>query len=230
VLHLGDTLLVLDKPAGMPVHAGPRGGASLVDLLPALRLGKRRDPQPAHRLDTDTAGCLALGRTAPGLAALNALFAGRGARKTYWAVLAGEVLGEAGEIDAPLRKISSAARGWRMEVHPAGQQARTGWRVLGRAPGICWVELTPLTGRTHQLRIHCAAVLCAPILGDPVYGRTAPEGMQLLARHLSLALDPPVEATAPVPPHMRAALARCGWVGPRSPEGAGGAAAEHPDA
>jgi RluA family pseudouridine synthase len=213
VLHLDEATLILDKPAGLAVHPGPRGGASLTDWLPALRLGKRRDPQPAHRLDTDTAGCLALGRTAPGLAALNALFAagGGGARKTYWAVVAGEVPGDAGETDAPLRKISSAARGWRMEVHKGGQPARTLWRVLGRAPGLTWLELRPLTGRTHQLRIHCAAGLGHPILGDPVYGRPAPEGLQLLARRLSLALDPPVEATAPVPPHMRAALSRCGW-------------------
>jgi 23S rRNA-/tRNA-specific pseudouridylate synthase len=215
ILHLDEATLILDKPAGLPVHAGPRGGTSLTDWLPALRLGKRRDPQPAHRLDTDTAGCLALGRTAPAIAALNALFAqgGGGATKTYWTVLQSEVVGEAGTIDAPLRKISSAARGWRMEVHASGQPARTAWRVMGRAAGLTWLELTPQTGRTHQLRIHCAARLGGAIQGDPVYGTPAPEGLQLLARQLTLALTPVITATAPVPPHMRAALTRCGWPG-----------------
>lgn len=211
ILYQDDAVIVLDKPAGLPVHRGPRGGASLEDWLPALQQGKRHLPQPAHRLDTDTAGCLALGRTKPALAALGALFAEKRAEKTYWAVLRGVPEASAGVIDAPLRKISSAARGWRMEVHPDGQQAVTRWQVLGAGDGLAWVALTPETGRTHQLRVHCAH-RGWPILGDPLYGAATTEGLHLLARSLTLPLAPPVSATAPVPEAMRAAMRRCGWV------------------
>jgi tRNA pseudouridine32 synthase / 23S rRNA pseudouridine746 synthase len=211
ILLLTDTVLVLDKPSGLPVHAGPRGGASLEDWLPHLAMGKKRVPQPAHRLDTDTAGCLALGRTKPALAELGALFAEGRAEKTYWAVMAGAgPAGDTGRIDLPLRKTSTAARGWRIEAHPDGQPALTEWRVLGRGPGLCWLALRPRTGRTHQLRVHCAA-LGFPILGDPFYGRPAPGGLHLLARGLRLPLSPPVAAEAPVPAAMQAGFGACGW-------------------
>ncbi|MBV1799221.1 RluA family pseudouridine synthase [Siccirubricoccus sp. G192] len=210
LLHRDGQLLVLDKPAGLPVHRGPRGGASLEDWLPVLALGKRRAPQPAHRLDTDTAGCLVLGRTKPALAALGALFAAGRVEKTYWAVVRGAPPAPAGEVAAPLAKRSTARDGWRMVVDPEGQPALTAWRVLGEAGGLAWLELRPRTGRTHQLRVHCAHLGC-PILGDARYGGGEAAMLHLLARAIALPLDPPVTATAPVPPHMRAALAACGW-------------------
>lgn len=200
--------MILDKPAGLAVHAGPRGGASLEDWLPLLRQGKRHLPQPAHRLDQDTAGCLALGRTKPALAALGALFAEGRAEKTYWAVLRGAPPAPAGEVNAPLLKRSTKAEGWRMVVDPAGQPSRTHYRVLGRAGDLTAVELRPRTGRTHQLRVHMAHLGC-PILGDARYGGGA-GALHLLARALSLPLDPPRAAQAPIPPHMTEALARCG--------------------
>ena len=213
ILHRDDAVLILDKPAGLPVHRGPAGGPSLEDWLPALRLGKRRDPQPAHRLDADTAGCLALGRTRPAVARLGALFAAGAVRKTYWAVVRGAPPRPEGEIAAPLLKRSSAREGWRMVVDPArGQPAVTAWRVLGTAPsGLAWLELVPRTGRTHQLRAHCAHLGC-PILGDARYGG-GEGGLHLLAREIVLPLDPPVAATTPVPGHMRAGLRACGWRG-----------------
>ncbi|NOG72693.1 RluA family pseudouridine synthase [Roseicella sp. DB1501] len=211
LLHRDDRLLILDKPAGLAVHAGPRGGASLEDWLPRLALGKRRLPQPAHRLDADTAGCLVLGRTKPALAALGALFAAGRVEKTYWAVVRGAPPGETGELAAPLAKRSTAKAGWWMVVDPAGQPAVTAWRRLGGTASLTWLELRPRTGRTHQLRVHCAHLGC-PILGDPRYG---PPGeavpLHLLARAIALPLDPPVAATAPPPPHMQAALRACGW-------------------
>ena len=202
-------MLILDKPAGLAVHAGPRGGPSLEDWLPRLAFGKKRLPQPAHRLDMDTAGCLVLGRTKPALAALGAIFAAQRARKTYWAVVRGQPAAAAGEIAAPLLKRSTARDGWWMAVDPAGQAAVTAWRVLGRAPGLTWLELRPRTGRTHQIRVHCAHIGC-PILGDARYG--GGEGpMHLLAQAIVLPLDPPVSAVAAPPPHMQEALAACGW-------------------
>ncbi|TDH57927.1 RNA pseudouridine synthase [Dankookia rubra] len=202
-------MLILDKPPGLAVHRGPRGGASLEDWLPALAMGRKRLPQPAHRLDADTAGCLVLGRTKPMLATLGALFAAGRAEKTYWAVVRGAPPQAAGTVDAPLLKRSTARDGWWMAVDPAGQPARTAWRVLGAAAGLTWLELRPRTGRTHQIRVHCAHLGC-PILGDARYG--GGEGrLHLLARAIALPLDPPRAAVAPPPPHMRAALAACGW-------------------
>jgi len=209
ILHRDERVLVIDKPAGLAVHAGPRGGPSLEDALPALTLGKKRLPQPAHRLDADTAGCLVLGRTKPALAELGALFAAHRVGKTYWAVVSGGPSEDAGLIDAPLLKHSTKAAGWRMVVDPAGQPARTAWRALGRGTGLAWLELCPATGRTHQLRAHCAHAGW-PILGDARYGG-GPGALHLLARAIVLPLDPPVRAEAPVPPHMARALAACGW-------------------
>jgi len=206
LLHVGPELLVLDKPAGLPVSA--RAGESLERWLPTLRMGKRRDPQPAHRLDTDTAGCLVLGRTAPMLARLNALFAERRVEKLYWAVLRGALRSDAGLVKAPLRKISDKARGWRMVADAAGDPASTAWRVLGRGNGLTWVEFRPETGRTHQLRVH-ATVLGAPILGDALYGGGA-GGLHLLGRAIALPLEPWLRVTAPVPDHMVAGVAACG--------------------
>lgn len=209
VLHRDGAVLILDKPAGLPVHAGPRGGASLEDWLPALRQGKRHLPQPAHRLDADTAGCLALGRTKPALAELGKLFAEGLAEKRYWAVLRGEIA-DSGTCDAPLAKVSTRAEGWRMVVDErGGQAARTEWRALGRAGGLTLVEFRPRTGRTHQLRAH-AAHLGAPILGDSRYGGGAEAPMHLLARSLRLPLAAgEASAQAPVPGHMRRAVEAC---------------------
>jgi len=206
LLHVDPDVLVLDKPSGLPVSA--RTGESLEHFLPALRMGKRRDPQPAHRLDADTAGCLVLGRTAPMLARLNALFAGRDVGKVYWAVLRGTLKGESGVVEAKLRKVSTKERGWWMEVHDQGDPARTAWRVMGRGAGMTFVELKPETGRTHQLRVHCAH-LGAPILGDAMYGGGAGK-LHLLAREITLPLEPRLTVTAPVPEHMRAAVEACG--------------------
>ena len=206
ILFQSDTVLVIDKPAGLTVHRGPRGGPSLEDDLPALQQGKRHLPQPAHRLDQDTAGCLVLGRTKPAMAELGGFFARGEARKTYWAVLGGAVPGEAGRVAAALLKTSTAKAGWRMVVDAKGQAASTLWRVLGRGAGMSWVEFQPLTGRTHQLRAH-AAHLGHPILGDARYG--GGEGaMQLLARRI--VLPGGIDVTAPVPAHMLRAIRACG--------------------
>ena len=213
ILFQSDIVLVIDKPAGLAVHAGPGKGASLEDFLPALQMGKRHLPQPAHRLDQDTAGCLVLGRTKPALAELGGFFARGEARKTYWAVLLGAVAGDTGRIDAPLLKVSSKKAGWRMVVDPKGQSARTAWRVLGRGDALTWVEFQPETGRTHQLRAH-ARHIGHPILGDARYGG-GDGAMQLLARRIQLPgssapATPPIDATAPIPAHMRKAIAACG--------------------
>ena len=216
LLYRDALVLVIDKPAGLPVHPGPRGGETLTDHLDALRFGLPRRPEAAHRLDRDTSGCLALGRHAKALARLGKLFSGNQAGKTYWAIVSGGPAEEAGSIDMPLARRSSDPRSWWMKADPAGDAALTHWRVLGRAEGRTWLELKPVTGRTHQLRVHCAESGW-PILGDPIYGG-APRGsaLHLHAHALSLPLYPkrePIVVQAPAPVHMEAALSACGATG-----------------
>lgn len=207
ILFKDQRFVVLDKPAGLPVHSGPSGGHSVEDWFRTL--SRRKDgPWLAHRLDADTAGCLVIALRRAALLAAQASFASGDVQKTYWAVVAGNVSGEHGTVSAPLRRVSTP-RGWHMIVDSrSGQPAFTDWRVLGRADGITWVELRPRTGRTHQIRVHCAT-LGTPILGDERYG-AAGGGLHLLARAIHLPLDPPVEAAAKPPAHMLAALIRCG--------------------
>ncbi len=208
ILYADPHVVVLNKPAGLPVHAGPRGGASVEDWFPQLSR-RRTGPWLAHRLDADTAGCLVVALRRAALLTIQAAFAAGRVGKVYWAIVDGAPGGEAGVVDAPLLKVSTPA-GWSMVVDPAGQTARTAWRVLGAGGGRTWLELRPATGRTHQVRVHCAALGC-PVAGDPVYGSGG--GLQLLARGVMLPVDPPVQAEAPPPPHMLAGLRACGWVG-----------------
>jgi 23S rRNA-/tRNA-specific pseudouridylate synthase len=138
------------------------------------------------------------------IAAQQEFAAGR-ARKTYWAVVRGALSHSRGTVDAPLLR-QSTLKGWRMVVDPTGKPAVTDWRILGTVGKLIWLELSPRTGRTHQVRVHCSVLGC-PILGDPVYG-DAGGPLHLLARSIALDLDPPITATAPVPEHMQAMLKR----------------------
>ena len=199
---------MLNKPAGLPVHAGPRGGASVEDWFPLLSR-RRTGPWLAHRLDADTAGCLVIALRRAALIEAQGLFARGAVQKVYWAVVAGEPPAETGIVDAPLVKRSRAGS-WRMVVDAAGSPARTGWRILGRGGGRTWMELMPQTGRTHQIRVHCAHLGC-PLLHDPVYGVADGGTLHLLARSITLPMAEPVCAVAPPPPHMVASLSALGW-------------------
>jgi tRNA pseudouridine32 synthase/23S rRNA pseudouridine746 synthase len=215
VLHRDGLMLVIDKPAGLPVHRGPKGGANLESSFDALRFGLPRPPVLAHRLDRDTSGCLILGRHRKALAQLGKLFKSGAIDKTYWAVVEGGPDADEGQIDLPLGRLD-VTRGWWMKHDPEGQPAATRWQVMGRNSTGAWLALEPLTGRTHQLRVHCAE-MGFPILGDPIYG-TAPRSggtpLHLHAREIVVPLyknRDPIRVVAPVPLHMRERLAQCGW-------------------
>ena len=219
LLYRDGLMLVVDKPAGLSVHRGPKGGASLEDYFEALRFGLPRDPALAHRLDKDTSGCLVLGRHRKALALLGKLFKNGNVGKTYWAAVEGGPDADEGRIDIPLGRLDET-RGWWMKADPAGKPSATTWKVLGRGENRTWLALEPLTGRTHQLRVHCAE-MGFPVVGDPVYGG-APRNsvsmggpaLHLHARTVTVPISknkPPVTVSAPVPDHMRELLTACGW-------------------
>jgi RluA family pseudouridine synthase len=217
VIFRDGLVLIIDKPAGMPVHGGPGGGDNLELYFEALRFGLRQSPALGHRLDRDTSGCLALGRHRKGLRRLGRVFSEGLAEKTYWALVAGRPDQDQGQINAPLLKISSAKRGWRMVVdHTDGKFARTDYQLIASDGAVSFLAFRPQTGRTHQIRVHAATLGC-PIIDDPVYGAGKRVGggmMQLHARRLVLPLyanKPKIVADAPPPPHMAARLDQLGW-------------------
>lgn len=206
ILYRDALLLVIDKPAGIAVHRGPKGGESLEDLFSALRFGLPRDPALAHRLDRETSGCLVLGRHRKALERLGLLFKQGKIGKCYWAVVeGGGPVEDEGLIDRPLGRLDPA-RGWWMRVDPLGMKAQTRWSVLGRKNNLALLALKPLTGRTHQLRVHCASA-GFPILGDRIYGSGGDASLHLHARAIEIPLYKnrgPVRVEAPVPVHMEA--------------------------
>jgi tRNA pseudouridine32 synthase/23S rRNA pseudouridine746 synthase len=203
ILYRSDRFLVIDKPAGLHVHPGRQGGPSVEDFFPEF--SRRRDgPWLAHRLDTDTAGCLVVALRRAALLQAQAEFASGRAEKIYWAIVQGGPAADHGTVDASLVKCRTRQAGWRMAIDPDGQRAVTDWRVLGRSSGQSWLELRPRTGRTHQIRVHCASLGC-PVLGDPVYGAGGTR-LHLLARAITLRLTPAVAAVAEPPAHMEAIL------------------------
>jgi len=156
-----------------------------------------------------------LGRHRKALALLGRLFRQGKVGKTYWAVVEGGPAADEGRIDIPLSKRDES-RGWWMRADPHGLPAATTWKVMGRCGGRTWLALEPLTGRTHQLRVHCAES-GFPIVGDTIYGGAPRNGGPLLhlhARDVTVPISknkPPVTVTAPVPPHMHELLGAWGW-------------------
>ena len=220
ILYRDAIMLIIDKPAGLAVHEGGQGGPSLRPMLDELRFGLPRAPELAHRLDRDTSGCLVLGRHRKALADLGALFAEGKIQKTYWALTVGAPgeVGEEGLIDKPLKKIDNR-RGKMAVAKPNdkdGQISQTKWKVLAKSADgrTAWLELSPLTGRTHQIRVHLASIGC-PILGDRIYGAgtadlLAPQ-LCLHARAITVPIyknKPAVRAEAEPPAHMRDELKR----------------------
>ncbi len=171
VIYKDDNVIVLNKPAGIAVQGGSKTERHIDGMLDALRFGKDEKPHLVHRLDKDTSGVLVIGRTANDAAKLAECFKSRKAQKIYWAVVAGKPKLLSGKIDAPLSKLGNVRGGEQMKVDfDNGQRAQTLYRVIDSlSRKASWIEMAPLTGRTHQLRVHCVT-LNTPIVGDIKYG------------------------------------------------------------
>lgn len=216
LLHEDSKVLVFNKPAGLAVQGGSGVTRNVDDMLEAWRNKKGEKPRLVHRLDRDTAGVLVVARTRGAAQALTAAFRERTTRKTYWALVTGVPRDREGKISTWLVK-EATEDGDRMRVakhgEPGADHAVSYYRIIEKAAqNLCWLELEPYTGRTHQLRVHCLH-LGHPILGDPKYydhdkNREFPGGMQkrlhLLARHISVPHPDGgrLSVTAPLPPHM----------------------------
>lgn len=212
VLWENKHFLVIDKPAGLASHPGPRTEDSVETRL---TVQKRGGPWLVHRLDRDTSGCLLIARRKMALISAQQAFQNHQVHKTYWAITKGQMPGPRGEITAPLKRVKTR-QGWIVQTtsrtDPEAQQARTLWRLLGKTDSLNWVELQLLTGRTHQARVHLAFI-GSPILGDPYYGISPDDQknssfhlpLQLLSRSLELSLSSEeslISATASAPPIM----------------------------
>jgi 23S rRNA pseudouridine955/2504/2580 synthase len=227
VIYKDKDIIIVNKPAGLAVQGGSKITRSLDGMLDGLRFGSADRPRLVHRLDRDTSGCLVLARSAKVAASLGKAFAGRDMEKTYWALVVGQPDPLSGKIDLPLLKKENpramgkpgGPEGRDYEVmmvdEEEGQKAVTEYRtidMLGRKFSL--MELKPLTGRTHQLRVHMQAIGC-PIVGDHKYGGGTEAGEALgveniLHLHAQRIVIPPlfgnnrvIDVVAPLPPHMR---------------------------
>lgn len=221
LLHEDAHILVFNKPAGLAVQGGSGVEQSLEDLLAAFAKSNGKRPRLVHRLDRDTSGVIVVARTKPAAAFLSAAFAGRDAKKTYFAIVCGGAPDpREGAIDTPLKKASRKGLDIMEVAHAneAGAQgALTRYRTLADAPGAALVELSPETGRMHQLRAHLASV-GRPIAGDAKYGglfRLGSADIPGLMLHAA-ALDIPHPAggravfSAPAPEAFKKALRSLG--------------------
>ena len=211
ILHEDRHILAVNKPAGLITH--PARGRALGTLANALAhhlSGLPGDPwRPGivHRLDKDTSGVLIVAKTPQSLERLGRQFEKREVKKTYRALVSGNPGSDRGEIEGPIGRASGSLR---MGITPAGRYARTDFKVLKRFSGRSYLEVTPLTGRTHQIRVHLAGI-GHPVLGDPLYSKDPGAAPRLMLhawriRFRHPATDRPVQFTAPLPKDFLATL------------------------
>lgn len=219
IIHRDKSALVLDKPPGLATQGGTKTDSHVDGLLGALQGDVAVRPKLVHRLDKDTSGALLVARTPRAAAWFAKAFSNRSARKTYWAIVVGVPDIAQGEIDLPLAKQPGSG-GEKMHVDEKGLPSKSRYRVIERAGNsAAWVELQPLTGRTHQLRVHMAAI-GHPIVGDGKYGGKGAFLTGTISRKLHLhsrrlRIDHPdggaIDISAPLPPHFAESLEALGF-------------------
>ena len=220
VIYRDGAALVLDKPPGLATQGGTKTDRHVDGLLDALEFEAEGRPKLVHRLDKDTSGVLLVARSARAAGFFAKAFSSRTARKVYWALVIGVPSLDDGMIDLPIAKQPGTG-GEKMHVDKAeGSPARTRFRVIERAGNAAaWLELQPYTGRTHQLRVHLAAI-GHPIVGDGKYGGqaaflsgTISRKMHLHARRLRV--DHPdggeIDQRAEPPKHFADSLVQLGF-------------------
>jgi len=213
ILHRDDMLIVIDKPAGLAVQGGSGTTRHLDGLLDALQFEASERPRLVHRLDRDTSGVLVLARTRAAATAVTAAFRDRAADKLYWALVRGVPHPTAGRIESMIEKTAAGGGREQMASGASGKSAVTVYRTVAQArERFAWLALTPMTGRTHQLRVHCSEA-GHPIVGDRRYG-DRPEtpasdealgrGLHLHARRLKMPHPGggSLRVIAPLPSHM----------------------------
>ncbi|MEM9059613.1 MAG: RluA family pseudouridine synthase [Pseudomonadota bacterium] len=237
VIFMDDDLIALNKPPGLSVQGGTGQKQHIAGALDALRFEKTDPPRLVHRLDRDTSGVLLLARTGRAATALGRSFQRRDVEKTYFAAVAGVPNISAGTIRLGLRKVGGRNDEKMVSVHPdevrkteGAKPAVTQFAVVERAASrLSWVALRPITGRTHQLRVHMASIGC-PIAGDGKYGGRGQEnrgdgwggglgGSLSRKLHLhaaQLSFDHPIKTThisisAQLPEHMQKTWNVLGW-------------------
>lgn len=217
LLHEDPEVFVFNKPAGLAVQGGSGVTRNVDDMLEAWRNKKGEKPRLVHRLDRDTSGVLVVARSRLAAMKLSEAFRARETKKTYWALVKGIPPKREDKISTWLVK-ESTPDGDRMRVARHGEKgadhAVSFYRIVEQAAqSMCWLEMEPYTGRTHQLRVHAAHLGC-PIIGDPKYFEADtnwdfPGGIQnrlhLHARRIVIPHPKggSIDVAAPMPPHMR---------------------------
>ena len=224
ILYEDDDIYVFNKPHGLAVQGGSGTKRHLDGMLKSLPNKKGEPPRLVHRLDRDTSGCLVVAKTKAAASHFGTVFRSRSARKIYWAIVAGNPHPQQGEISCFLAR-QSTEDGEQMVVvkngAPGSQHSLSYYSTTDTASRrFAWVTLKPVTGRTHQLRVHMAQ-LGNPIIGDPRYfnienWQGAPglsEGLHLHARRIAIPLrnGKRLDISAPLPPHMRASFETLGF-------------------
>lgn len=213
ILYMDKNLIVLNKPSGLATQGGSGLKEHVDGMLDQLSFEKNTRPKLVHRLDRDTSGVLLVARTSQAAAGLSRALAGRDASKIYWALVKGVPKQKHGIVKAALAKEGVRGKGERMTVSEDDDAkfALTEYAVMGQAgQEFAWVAARPVTGRTHQIRVHLAS-LGTPIVGDFKYGGTDAKGKGAIVDKLHLharSIDIPrpdggrLQVTAPLSPHM----------------------------
>lgn len=205
LIHEDPHILVFDKPSGLPVQTRGNRGKSVDYLLWAFARSNGKRPRLVHRIDAGTSGLLVAARTKPAAAHLSEQFAQRRVRKTYLALVRGDLPKDtAGQIDVSLEKRLGERGQPPMIVGdgPKAQSALTHWKIVKRAGDIALIEARPKTGRMHQIRVHLAHLGC-PILGDTHYGAGKLSAPRLMLHAYRLVVEGPTGSLEfEAPPHV----------------------------